>query len=355
MIRKAVATVVAALLLTGCGETTVGVAARVGDRAIESQSLAGLVNRAYEDGSFTRTPREVFQLRVLARLVTANLVEVAARRRGVSVTESRVDEEIKNLFEQVGGEDALYQAAAAEGVPRADLRDAVREAVLEDLLKDDLVKDVTVTDAQLAAQYKRLLPQYDTAEVAHILVRNPREAQTVARLARAPGADFAALAVKYSADTETSAAGGNLGVVGNGQGRFAKEFEEAVFSAQTGDVVGPIRIVSQGDAKVVDYEIVKVVKRTTRQFEQVRDEVRRSLLDEERERRFTTLIEDLSRELGVKVNPRFGRWEAKTRQVVPGDGNALSSPSPPPGVPEPAGGLPPGTLPGGGPAPTPTP
>ena len=347
MIRKAVAVVAAALLVGGCAQTSVGVAARVGDDAIETSRLAGLVNRAFEDETFSRQPRDQFQLRVLANLITRHLVEVAAHRRGVKATDAAVETEFKALVEQTGSEENLYAAAAAQGVAKPDLRRAIHDSVLQDLLMDDLVKDMTVTDAQLRAQYDKLLPQLDTAEVAHILIRDPKKARDVAAQAKKPGADFAALAVRNSEDTETSAAGGGLGAIGNGQGRFSDEFEKAVFSAKTGDVVGPVKTVTQGDAKVVQYEIIKVIKRTTRTFAQAREDVRRSLLDAERQRRFTSLVEDLSKELGVSVNPRFGRWDAQRRQIVPADPNTLSSPGPLPG--QAPLGVPPGPV--GTPAP----
>jgi peptidyl-prolyl cis-trans isomerase D len=55
----------------------------------------------------------------------------------------------------------------------------------------------------------------------------------------AAGEDFAALAAKYSEDPGSKDKGGDLGYFG--RGRMIKEFEQAAFDAQPGQVVGPVR------------------------------------------------------------------------------------------------------------------
>jgi len=75
------------------------------------------------------------------------------------------------------------------------------------------------------------------------------KAQQVAKLAR-DGADFATLAETHSDDTGSKDSGGDLGWFG--RGRMVPEFEEAVFGAKPGDIVGPVE--SQ-----FGFHIIKVV------------------------------------------------------------------------------------------------
>ena len=63
-------------------------------------------------------------------------------------------------------------------------------------------------------------------------------AQSVAKLARG-GKDFAELARQYSKDPSTAAQGGDLGWFA--KGRMVAPFENAVFGAKAGEIVGPIR------------------------------------------------------------------------------------------------------------------
>ena len=64
-----------------------------------------------------------------------------------------------------------------------------------------------------------------------------RLAEEVAALARKDGADFVALAKKYS-DGPSGPTGGSLGVFG--KGRMVPAFEKAVFALEVGGVAGPV-------------------------------------------------------------------------------------------------------------------
>lgn len=97
------------------------------------------------------------------------------------------------------------------------------------------------------------------------------KAEQVLKIAR-NGGDFAVLAKKYSEDPGSQKQGGDLGWFG--RGRMVKEFENAVFGAGPGDIIGPVK--SQ-----FGYHIIKVTgfrPAHTRPLDEVRDEVRFTLL-----------------------------------------------------------------------------
>jgi len=66
------------------------------------------------------------------------------------------------------------------------------------------------------------------------------EAEDVLRRARA-GADFADLAATYSEDEATRDKGGDLGFFAKGDMFRFKDFEDQLFSAKTGEILGPLR------------------------------------------------------------------------------------------------------------------
>jgi parvulin-like peptidyl-prolyl isomerase len=311
-------------LASGCGRTGIGVAARVGDTRIETQALTERVERGYANRAYAQQhPKSDYQRLWLTRLVNAELVRVAARRLHVTVTVDQVDTRYQQFVQDAGGEETFVRRAAQEGFARADLRTVIAEFVLRDAVADKLVEDVVVSDEQLRAAYAQALPQFDVAHIAHISVADKKTADDVAAQARAAGADFAKLAKKYSKDVNTATEGGDLGTIGNGDGKFQKSFEQAVFTGHTGSVVGPIKAQS-------GYEIVKVIERRTRTFEQARDEVRRAVIGQQRDDKFAAYMTALAKELHVSVNPRFGRWDP-ARGVTATAGDDLSSPAPSPG------------------------
>lgn len=349
MIRTLAALAAGAVLLSGCGQTTAGVAARVGEHTIETSSFAARVSRSYENEQFAQqNPKDAYQRSLLRNLILTQLVEVAAKRLGVTVTGAQVDAREAEIVEGYGGREAFEQGLPTRGYHLDDVRGVVRAEVLQNAVLDKLVEGEVVTEEQLQQEYARQLPRLDVARIAHIVLRDKARADRVARLAKEPGADFAKLAARYSQDNETREKGGELGPLGNGEGRFSKAYEQAVFAAREGEVIGPIRTVTNDAAKVVGYEIVKIIERRTRTYEQAKNDLRRAILDEPRSRRFNDYITRLAAELGVKVNPRFGRWDARALNVAEAPGTGLSSPAPLPGQ-EQAPGVVPGPIPTGAP------
>jgi foldase protein PrsA len=309
----------------------VGVAAKVGDTRIATAELTRRVDRGFENRVVSqRQTRPDYQRRWLNRMIAAELVRVGAKRRHIpEPTEAEVDARLQLFTDQAQGLEQFVQQAANDGTAKEDLREAVRGLVLRDALADSLVADITVGDDELKAAYRKALPQLDVAHVAHIAVADAKTAQTVLAQAKA-GADFAKLAKTYSTDVNTKTEGGDLGEIGNGQGRLSA-FEKVVFKTgvASGAILGPVKAIS-------GYEVIKVVERRTRTFEQTRAELRRAVIGQERDKRIGTLLTDLAKELHVVVNPRFGKWDAQQGTVVGTSGNELSTPAAVPGdVPQP--------------------
>jgi peptidyl-prolyl cis-trans isomerase D len=110
---------------------------------------------------------------------------------------------------------------------------------------DRVRESVTVPEADIEAFYKQNLAQYTTppqVRASHILFKFEGKdeaavratAESVLAQARAPGADFAALAKQYSEDDSNKAIGGDLDYFG--RGRMVEEFERAAFSMKNGEI-----------------------------------------------------------------------------------------------------------------------
>jgi peptidyl-prolyl cis-trans isomerase D len=157
------------------------------------------------------------------------------------------------------------------------------------LLVDDglLRRTLTVPDSQVVEYYNSHLQEFQAAEevsARHILVRPKsqddagwKEAETRARDARAraatAGADFAAVAKQLSDDAGSKEGGGELGWFS--RGRMVKEFEDAVFALQVGQVSEPVK--SQ-----FGYHIIKLEGRRPprqRPLEEAGGEIRGKLVE----------------------------------------------------------------------------
>jgi len=146
---------------------------------------------------------------------------------------------------------ALLATAYAEDTTLAAVnvdrltRDRREEQTLDELLRRAVRVDTAFTDAQLAQAWTELGPG-EELHVRHILLAVPadatpaqrdsvrRQAENVRAQAAAPGADFAALATRYSQDPGSKDRGGELDWFG--RGRMVPQFETAAFALQAGQV-----------------------------------------------------------------------------------------------------------------------
>ncbi len=127
----------------------------------------------------------------------------------------------------------------------------------------DIIAKIKVPKSDVEAFYNEHLGQYTTPEsirASHILMKTEgkndadvrAKAEQVLKEAKAPGADFAALAKKYSEDDSNAAQGGDLDYFS--RGRMVPEFENAAFAMQPGQISDLVKT-------QFGYHIIKVTDR----------------------------------------------------------------------------------------------
>lgn len=302
----------AALLLTGCGQGEVrpGAAAIVGSERIDTDALQELVDRGLADPAAAQQlggDRVEFQRQALARLINRKVLDEAASRADITVTDGDVDAQLADFEEQAGGREPLEMQAAQSGISATDLPPFIRDIVTEQMLGDVLTADEVVPREQLQALYQQNIAQYDKVQSRHILVPDEKTARTILANVRRDPSRFPALAAQFSTDTSNKDMGGDLGLQGRGQ--FVPEFEKVLFSAKPG---------SYNVVKTqFGWHVVNVQKRVTTGLSEASPELRRVALQSERQQATAERLRTVGKDLGITVNPRFGRWDAETGTVVP--------------------------------------
>lgn len=161
-------------------------------------------------------------------------------------------------------------------------------------------------EATLRQRYEQEKNRYTEAEqrlASHILVRVPegadaaaqkaaeQKATQLAAQAKAPGADFAALARANSDDTGSQAVGGDLGWVSKGM--MVGPFESALFAMKAGEISGPVK--TEFGWHVIQLRDLKAGAQES--FEQVRETLAREQAEADRERaasEFSSRLVDLT-------------------------------------------------------------
>jgi parvulin-like peptidyl-prolyl isomerase len=168
------------------------------------------------EGTTGALVEQQYRAQVLNSLIQLELIKGAAKSLGVSVPSAQVDSYMTQLQQQYGGATALNNAMKAAGFTTATLRSQISDNLLANAVEAKVTTgSVTVTDAQITAYYDQNKTQFSTpaqVHAEHILVAATGTvlAQSLFTQVKA-GADFAALAKKYSIDPGSKAAGGDLG------------------------------------------------------------------------------------------------------------------------------------------------
>ena len=174
-------------------------------------------------------------------LVRESELQQRGTELGVKVTTKDVDGQIAQIKKQnFGGSEKKYQdALKAQGLPEAQLRQEISAQLLATRIYNKVTADVKVSDAAVKSYYQQNKSQYTTQEsrdVRHILVSSKKKADTLETQLK-KGADFAALAKKYSTDTGTKTQGGKLTIT---KGQTVAAFDKMAFALKTNEISAPV-------------------------------------------------------------------------------------------------------------------
>lgn len=163
-----------------------------------------------------------------------------------------------------------------------------RRDTLAQLAMSDVMKDVTVNEDEIKEFYDANPNQFQkgaTVGAKHILVKEEEECVKILEEIKA-GKAFEEAAQAYST-CPSGSKGGDLGEFGKGQ--MVKEFEEAAFAAEIGDVVGPVKT-------QFGYHLIKVEKKneaTVIPFEEVKGQLRQTVLQQKQNKEYAAKVKEL--------------------------------------------------------------
>ncbi len=141
-----------ALLVSACASTpSGGAAATVGDREVNNDVLVEQVSDVQQAKlGISGAPDAALVADVLQRLVITDIVDVAAERNGIAVTQGQVDRALAEAEAQLGGRASLVKAFAENNVPESAIDDQMRLSVQVDELGKKLAPDGAAQDQQQA-------------------------------------------------------------------------------------------------------------------------------------------------------------------------------------------------------------
>ena len=236
---------------------------------------------------------------VMQFLVTAQWIEGEAKDQGIKVTDTEVKKALATQIKQSFPKSKDFQAFLKQsGMTNDDLLFRVRQNSLSTKLRNKVTKGKTaVTAAQISAYYNSHRAQFAQAEKRDLLVvltkTSAKAAQ--ARSALQSGQSFSAVAKKFSIDQASKTQGGKLTGVTKGQSE--KAFDDAVFSAQKGKLVGPVK--TQFGYYV--FRVTKVTAASQQSLAQATPTIRNLLSSQRQQKSLNTFVNDFRK-----------RWKDRT-------------------------------------------
>lgn len=179
------------------------------------------------------------RVQVLNSLIELALVEQAAARMGITVSDEQVSARMQETIAAGGGEEKFQTWLQENGITEEEFRNQLRSEMITEAVIQQITNAVSDKTEQVRAR--------------HILVGSEQKAHEVLQRLEA-GEDFAAVAQQVSEDEVTRAEGGDLGFFPKGMLSVPPEVEEAAFALQPGQISGVVR-------SPYGYHIIQVVER----------------------------------------------------------------------------------------------
>ena len=195
---------------------------------------------------------------VLEQLIAAKLQLEQAKKINITVSDAEITQRRAQIADQLGFRQSLGLSPTAS---LADIDAALTKSqnkTVEDQYPDEVLRERILTDDPISRQPGKLQTTllnstivtdddarqfYTKYHTRHILIDNKTRSDAQAQAqaaqiilkAKAPGADFAALAKQYSDDPGTKAKGGDDGFIDQST-PYVPEFKQAAFSLKPGEI-----------------------------------------------------------------------------------------------------------------------
>lgn len=190
------------------------------------------------------------------------------------------------------------------------LADIKNQILAEEVIKERILNEVKIDETEVEKYYadhkEDFNPQVEV-RARHILIKVNEDADTptitkaekkaeeILGKVKAPGADFAELAGKYSEDPMAEK-GGDLGFFSEGQ--MVKPFEQAAFALEEGEISDLVRT-------QFGFHIIKLEEKrgaSPKELEEIKEEVKNAATQAKQKETFDQLVENLKQKAKVVRN-----------------------------------------------------
>jgi len=261
-------------------------------------------------------------------LVQNEIIKQQAADMKVTVTQKQLDERVKQITTQVGGQKKLDALLKKQGVTTEELMTQLESQMLQEAVRAKVGENAKVTEEQIKAYFndpanKAQFVVADSVDARHVLVDTKAKALKVQKLLAADNTDanWIKVAKQYSSDPGSKDKGGSLGSFP--KGRMVPEFDKVAFSIKPGTVSVPVK--SQFGWHVI--EVTKKTPGSTKTFEEAKSMIEQSLKFQVQAKSWETWLADAEKKAGITYASGF---DPKTLTASPSPSGSAAPQSPAP-------------------------
>jgi foldase protein PrsA len=326
------------LALAGCGgggSVGSGDVAQVGDTAITQAQFDKLMERAKKsyatNGQAFPKPGTSDYDRIKSQAVSF-LVQKAefaqeADKMGITISDKQIQDRLKQIKKQYfnNSEKAYQKQLKTQGLTEKEVESDIRDQLISQELYNKVTAGVKVSDGDVKKYYDAHLTQYQQPEsrtVRHILISvcGPSSPQGSKCLPDAKakakaedlfnkiqgGANFAALAKKYSQDPGSASQGGKLTI---SKGQTVAPFEQTAFLLGIGTVSRPVK--TQYGYHLI-MPISNVTPAHTTPLKEVQESIRQQLLQSKKQQKMADWVNSMKKDFHVSYASGYKPTETST-------------------------------------------
>ncbi len=190
-----------------------------------------------------KTEYDTLKTEVMQFLIQAEWVQQEANEQDVKVSDKEIKQSLEDQKKQAFPTDKAYQEfLKTSGMTEEDILFRVKLDQLQQKLTAKITQSGKKVSEQDISEYyeknKQRFAQPERRDLLVVLTKTEAQANE-AKAALEDGDSFKQVAKKYSIDEASKAQGGKLPAIT--QGQQEKAFDEAIFGADKGELVGPVK------------------------------------------------------------------------------------------------------------------
>jgi peptidyl-prolyl cis-trans isomerase SurA len=305
-------TIAILLLLPGLAMATTTVsriAAVVNSEIITTRQLDQEVSERVKGGNIPASQASALRQQVLSELIEKTLLMQKADELRIKVAEDEIEEAIDEVQKQNKlTREQLIEALRSEGMGYERYRENLRQQILRyKLVGREVQARVEVTNREIRDYFRQNIEKYREEpflRLSRITFPIPAKATTVqieairskaeAALSRLmQGEEFYPVLLSLTADQ--SAEGGDMGTFAEGE--LTSAFERAVRGLKEGEISSLV----ETPAGFHILQVNEISAGKVRQFDSVKEEIRRILREQKTEERFKEWTQNLRKEAYIDI------------------------------------------------------